>query len=1033
MHALRTDFTGSNGVGKSIIADLFQIVFVADTRFIKFATEGIDKKKRKIESLPYESAIGYVFFNVEVTGGHFLTLGAAIFQQGHQLVKPFLVTSSIDLESVGLEQHTYSRKKLMFSRDLLKPNREPYTLDELARILPDKDGLYIHYFSSKDERGVYYNWLYKNELLPINLVKEGNLKAYAKVIQSFSKSKALDIDSSKSLIEYLFEEDEVEISQEYHQQEQVIGKLLHQFKSTKGQIDDISSKQTDLRQLKASEERKNDAAYRIDVAKYLQSYQSDIRKQGEFDKLKDELEGKARKLEMLRERSVELSGALEEAISVAKRDEWIFTDLAGKQSLFKKLEELNAEEQALRGIDTSELVHQVPPERVAELLEKDARYYEENIRESREVLRRYNSIRGIEKKRKEQDEWLQDRLRTINDRERHLSSFKETLQTVDRNNLFVQVLAKNSNLSKVQQAVLVHLRTVLIGRPGEAIEGLRYTEAIDLIDELEVKEDQINKGWWLKTGKLHEFVPETSMLLPDLSAVEFNDVGQLKAFIDQEMVALQEQTQMYADLQNGKMPKAFSEYDFDVDLSDATKIKKHQTAAHLIAVVNHKLEEINKQQKIEIEEIEKAKLQYGISSKGVAYEELLDKAKKNRESAKDRQQELSQQFNKEKTEIASLESALPFLQQNCAKVTTELEASQAAVVNERRSYQSKYPRKDLPDVETSPYTPQQINQFERDFAEAAGDYTSRYNQIVGKYNETKDYRDIRINEQIRSHNLNFEVLEQVLLGSKIRTIDEVTGHLETLNAELLDIADELSASLIKVFGKTEDFFDKYKELVNSLNDFFRGKLISNRFYFRIDFEPAPKLDIKWIEYLRRSASGIAAGSVSGELSPEQFIEEFYLKYSGNKTRVPIGDLLNPKRYFVLKGTLTDKNDRDIPGSTGESYTAIALLGIARLSVVQDGNRAGLRFIILEESATLDNVNFNLFPTIAKQYGYQIVTMTPKPYAIGDDEGWFIHQLIPGKANEDINYPKTMSYFRTNKSQMDLTEYLKARGNELANV
>jgi len=1033
LHALRTDFTGSNGVGKSIIADLFQIVFVADTRFIKFATEGIDKKKRKIEGLPYDSAIGYVFFNVEVTEGYFLTLGTAIFQQGQQLIKPFLVTASIDLESVRLEQHTFSRDKLMFSSDLLKPNREPYTLDELARNLPDKNGLYIHYFNSKDERGIYYNWLYKNELLPINLVKEGNLKAYAKVIQSFSKSKALDIDSSKSLIEYLFEEDEVEISQEYHQQEQVIRKLLHQFKTTQGQIDDISNKQTDLRELKASEEKRNAAAYRIDVGKYLQAYHSNVRKQGEFDKLKDELDSKTRKREMLRERSGELSEELEEATTVARRDDSVFTDLAGKRSLFRRLEELNLEEKALRNIDASELVHQVPPGRVSELLEKDARYYEENISESRAVLRRYNSIRGIEKKRKEQDEWLQGRLRTLNDREKHLSNFRDTLQTVERNNLFVQALAKNSNLTKVQQAILVHLRSVLIGRPPKATEGLRYTEAINFIDNLEVQDDKVNKGWWLTTGKLHEFVPETSMLLPDLSAIEFNDVGQLKAYIDQEMDELQEQKKIYADLQNGIMPKAFSEYDFDIDLSDATKIKKHQTAAHLIAVVNHKLEEINNQQKMEIEEIEKAKTQYGISFEGVAYEELLDKTKKKAESAKERQEELAQQFNKENTEIASLESALPFLKESCAKIMKELEETQAAFVGERQSFQSKYPEMDLPGVEVTSYSTQQINQLERDFVAAAGDYTSRYNQIVGKYNETKDHRDIRINEQIHNQNFNFEVLEQVLLGSKIRTVDEVTGHLETLNSDLLAIADELSASLIKVFGKTEDYFDRYKELVNSLNDFFRGKLISNRFYFRIDFEPAPKLDIKWIEYLRRSASGIAAGSVSGELSPEQFIEEFYLKYSGNRSRVPIGDLLNPKRYFVLKGKLTDKNDRDIPGSTGESYTAIALLGIARLSVVQDGDRAGLRFIILEESATLDNVNFNLFPTIAKQYGYQIVTMTPKPYAIGDDEGWFIHQLIPGKENEDINYPKTMSYFRTNKSQMELTEYLKARSNELANV
>lgn len=246
LHTLRTDFTGSNGVGKSIIADLFQIVFIADTKYIKFATEGIDKKGRKIEKLPYQSGIGYVFFNIEVVTGKYIVIGAAIFAQGNTLVKPFIITSSIDYNNKTIEQNSFSPDKLFFSKDFIKPNGEAHTLDDLARIAPDKHNLYVHSFNTKEERINYYDWLYKNELISINLVKESNLKAFAKVIQSFSKSKSLDIDNSNSLIEYLFEENEYEIEQEYKQQEQAVQKLLHNFKTTKGNISDISSKQKNL-------------------------------------------------------------------------------------------------------------------------------------------------------------------------------------------------------------------------------------------------------------------------------------------------------------------------------------------------------------------------------------------------------------------------------------------------------------------------------------------------------------------------------------------------------------------------------------------------------------------------------------------------------------------------------------------------------------------------------------------------------------------------------------------------------------------
>jgi len=442
--------------------------------------------------------------------------------------------------------------------------------------------------------------------------------------------------------------------------------------------------------------------------------------------------------------------------------------------------------------------------------------------------------------------------------------------------------------------------------------------------------------------------------------------------------------------------------------------------------VNHKIIELQKHQVKEAAEIEKAKQQYGINLEGVTYDALLEKTRHNQEVSKSAYDKLYEQLKNEQSEINTLESSLPYLRNNHGRALADLEAARSVFTDEQTAYQSKYPGQPSPDTTAGTVSSYEISRLGEAFKNAAGNYINEYNQIIGKFAETKDHRDIRVNEQIHNQHFSFVVLEQALLGNKIGTLDKVTDRLEELNAEVLTIADDLLESLVRVFGKTEAQFDRYRKLVNDLNDFFIGKLISKRFYFRIDFEPAPKLDIGWIEQLRRSASGIANARLSGDVTPQSFIEDFYLRHSGNKTRVAVEDLLNPKRYFVLKAKLTDKNGKDIPGSTGESYTAVALLGIARLSIVQDGDRPGLRFIILEESATLDNVNFSLFPDIARQYGYQIITMTPKPYAIGDDEGWFIHQLIPGKENEDINYPKTMSYFRTNKSQMELTNYLKAR-------
>lgn len=1027
LHTLRTDFTGSNGVGKSIIADLFQIVFVADPKHIKFATEGIDKKKRKIEKLPYDSGIGYSFFNVALGDGAYITIGVAIFANSNQSIKPFIITSSIDLEKDKIEHHTFSAERLLFSTDFLKPSKEPYTLEELARKLPDQHNLYLHYFSTKEERSIYYNWLYQNELLPINLVKEGNLKAYAKVIQSFSKSKALDIDSSKSLIEYLFEEDELEITQEYQQGEQNISRLLHLFKVTKEQISDISGKQADLRLLKEYEEQRNEADYALAVATYIQAQHNERKKQDEFDKQESALIGKKSRLQELIEHSGQLSESVTEADHIAQKEHKAFTDLAGKQSLFQQLKDLQEDEQALRDINTDGLMHELPPtEGIAALLEKDVRHYEERILSSRPVLERYTTVKGMEEKKEQQDAWLKSKLKETEQKEEQLLSFSNALSSVEQNNLFAAALSTTTDLSPTQQAVLLHLHNVLLNRPVVANEGMRYATSIDFIHNLDIEEDMPNKGWWLKAGALYEFVPEASALLPDLTGSMIKNVEQLKAYLDKESQTLGAQKRLYTSLQKGIAVDGFTEYEFDTDLSDPTKVSNHRLAAQLCAVVNHKIMELQMQQLKETKALEEAKQQYGIALEGVAYDALLDKTRYNQEVSKAIYDKLYEQLKNEQTEIKTLETNLPYLQNERNRALADLEVARSAFVNEQTSYQSKYPDRSLPDTSAATLSSHEISRLGEAFRNAASNYINEYNQIVGKFPETKDHRDIRVNEQIHNQHFSFVVLEQALLGNKIGTLDKVTDRLEELNAEVLTIADDLLESLVRVFGKTESYYDQYKTLVNKLNDFFIGKLISNRFYFRIEFEPAPKLDISWIEQLRRSASGIANARLSGDATPESFIEDFYMRYSGNKSKVAVEDLLNPKRYFVLKAKLTDKNGKDIPGSTGESYTAVALLGIARLSIVQGGERSGLRFIILEESATLDNVNFSLFPDIAREYGYQIITMTPKPYAIGDDGGWFIHQLIPGKENEDINYPKTMSYFRTNKSQMELNNYLKAR-------
>jgi hypothetical protein len=230
--------------------------------------------------------------------------------------------------------------------------------------------------------------------------------------------------------------------------------------------------------------------------------------------------------------------------------------------------------------------------------------------------------------------------------------------------------------------------------------------------------------------------------------------------------------------------------------------------------------------------------------------------------------------------------------------------------------------------------------------------------------------------------------------------------------------------MIRIFSKTTERFDKYDDQVKRINAFFIDRKISGKFYFKLEFDNNKEVKI---DYIKQIAYEIRNTATKGELhfgqSIVEFIEDFFKKLAKIKDKVPMDKLLNPKTYFELSAKLTDQFGTEVPGSTGETYSAIALLGIARLSAVQKEKRNGLRFIILEELGSLDNTNFNTFPAIAEEFQYQIITMAPHTFNIGLSDEWYAHHLIKGKEDDNINYYPTASYFKMKDNNEDLSIYI----------
>jgi hypothetical protein len=324
-----------------------------------------------------------------------------------------------------------------------------------------------------------------------------------------------------------------------------------------------------------------------------------------------------------------------------------------------------------------------------------------------------------------------------------------------------------------------------------------------------------------------------------------------------------------------------------------------------------------------------------------------------------------------------------------------------------------------------------VQSLAEETAEAWKEYEVKYRQTAEHFEETRNGANNAVRAEVSNKTFSFRVLEENLLGGRIKTTDKIAEALKDANIERLKIADEIKSNMVKVFEGTIKQYKKYKDVVYAINAFFKARRISDRFFFKIDFQDDKVVNINLIEDIgQRIRNAAKTGEIPFDLPINDFIEEFFKRSARLAERIPISKLLNPKTYFKLEVKLTDENDKEIPGSTGETYSAIALLGIARLSFVQVEKRKGLRFIILEEIGSLDNSNFNTFPAIAKEFEYQIITMSPHPFRTTLADDWYAHHLIKGKKDKNINFWPSASYFKTKDQAEDLQTYLSKLDHEL---
>lgn len=1023
LHPVRTDFVGDNGIGKSIITDLLQLLFIYDSKDIHFGTDGI--QERKIETLPYKTKIAYCFLIVEAIKGQFFIIGITINSQARKKVTPFVITKQPDL-NFAIDQLALSADEIFFAEQITQQDEIP-SLSILAKRLFDTKDLYLTHFNSREDINKYYSFLYAKGILSLNLSIEKNYKAFSKVIQSFSKVKTFYLDekrASDSLKDFLFEDSDIDSIQDFNNQQESMEKILKEYKRLNVDIKSLENKQNTLIKLQYFEKQYIQAFKIYKTHEIGQVNNNVITSQLNIEKIEKNLlqeECKNTKLKKAIKKLPGLEKLVSKKLEKASRNLDKFNEY---ESLCEKTKELSKNISALKSLPIPNLHDECQSfVNFASMENRDVQEIIKGITFTIPFLLKYETISKMEQERNLQGEKIHELKTYLKNEKDQKQQLLNLLEKQQSESLIHWYINHQETLTKQQMQALLHFSSLPISKLNNPQNGSRYVDPKVLFSKFEIEPTINENEYWLKLGPILEYIT----FEPDSTL--FDDKDKLEESVQKLIIKLKEgiddinkKTEELNKVTRAEQyNKTILNFEFDLSLIEYSNITRFKEGISYIL----QLGDLIKSLQISIENknkvLQSIENDFPQNIKNQSFEDIKSELSRLRKIWNNRNTKIVQSSSRIHTEK-------PITEKNIADIAEKLKEQQTKLANfqsELEILQKNFFLSFNENVGDYSFIDEKtIANLKEKLDNTFKEYQKKYISIIQQFEETSDDKNVAVNFELRNSSYSFRVLEEALLGNRVKTVDEIAFALNEANQNRLNMADGIRVDMVKVFKNTIKQYNSNKQQIKDINTFFKGRKISNEFFFKLVFDEHPTLRIATIDEMIEK---IRLSAIQGELPFDQpisdLIEDFFKQSTRMKEKIAIDKLLNPKSYFRLSAKLTDQEDNEIPGSTGETYSAIALLGIARLSVAQKEPRPGLRFIILEELGDLDKANFNTFPSVAKEFGYQIITMAPHVLNMGLEDEWYSHHLIKGKYDKNINFYPCPSYFKTRERTEDLYLYL----------
>ena len=1041
-HPARTDFIGDSGSGKSIIADLLQLIFVGASAF-RSATIPV-QGKREPDGLVLRSPgksldYGYAFVNIEVADGQFITAGAYL-ESTSKATRPFVVQAGLAIEQGEFSPMT----KPLYAADF-QDDECIIPLEDIIEYMEEKNLI----FKDWQRISFFHKVLYKNKILPLDLTdKDKVLKDYAKIIQSFSRGKELDTTRSSSLLDFLFgQEKGKEFMNKYKSIVEEIEKNAVDYGKNNDEIVLLTQKCFQVSDLYKVLIEKKEAEKKYLTSQYvflLRDYNSNK------ENLKKEVYTFLQAQADLSGLQVLVRSELEEAQRSRDKKESAYEEISDiynewrqKKSLLdnanKMIEQLNI----LPG-DLAVCYEQYRTQK------KEYIYYKElkdKLVGSRVIDLFINS--GWKGGLAAGNSFYLQKTDELRNRLLQLHMVEQFHDINNPNSLIRWALSLQRNFTKEEESLIYHFQKYGMNKPNHPKPLDRYVcSPEELLKNTNIEPDA--EGFWISLGGINEFVnyvTEKQQSLNNDRETILQYFQSQVANIEQEKKTIEEELELWKKL-----------YDI-VNTLDAP--------ARSVDIFFHK-PEIKKFQEIEVLNISPEQMEQSVKS--LATKDLIEQSVKN---AKEEQTLLYNQFmqlkniveifpdliqkatsllisiskkikpyevewntilqeqtiqaykeddyinadNKTeffKDELTILSNTLNKCDE-LIQLMTNIENQENHLNMIETEYISLYT--ELPTIDSFPAVSREsVEEAKVFYYQRNTTYIDQYTNMVKGFIPNEQYK-FETNHDFKELIAN---LLPDLFPEDMIIEEEVVGRIKKRLEDINEKNRELNS---KKIGKIQDLLTEVKRQVEAqwdeirrINRFFTSskKKISGAYNMKLEKTDSLQFPVSWLSQFKHKTTldnmtDMFDVSILNELNTQVSIREKIMKAfceitNNNSNDITLEDLLNPNSYIELSLDMKNRAGRNNKGSTGQTYAAIALLCIARLSIVGNKNNAqedGLRFMPIDEAEGLGS-NFDLLSDIAKEYDYQILTFSINPLGKYNEQHVYILNRNPD-VEEEVNY------------------------------